>query len=185
MKPGVHNEAAPKVCVPAQDGPTPQERDLAMFLSYWRERAGAAFPSRRDIDPVDIPHLLSHLLLTDAEHGGMSFRVRLAGTGLNDANGGELSGTVIDGGAEHGGANGLVRRILGGALRHRVPVYAGGLWHTSRDVWLFGRGVAAPLSDDNVGVTGVIVCFSRFTYAMPEALLNGQYGFMTPLPAAD
>lgn len=50
-------------------------------FAYWRSKlAGRQMPSRRDIDPVDIPALLPYVLLTDVLREPLDFRFRLIGT---------------------------------------------------------------------------------------------------------
>src|SRR3546814_19021871 len=52
--------------------------DLLRLLGYWRsKRSGRAMPSRRDVDPTEIPWALSRIFLVDysAQDG---FRYRLA-----------------------------------------------------------------------------------------------------------
>ena len=51
--------------------------------SYWTARCGARLmPRRADIDPVDIPLLLPHLLLLETDEQ-KRFRYRLVGTAID------------------------------------------------------------------------------------------------------
>ncbi|WP_193371218.1 PAS domain-containing protein [Pelagibius marinus] len=53
---------------------------LADLHGYWRSRCrGQPFPARADIDPVDIPALLEHLVLLDVLRDPLDFRYRLVG----------------------------------------------------------------------------------------------------------
>ncbi|MEO3429808.1 PAS domain-containing protein [Pelagibius sp. CAU 1746] len=53
---------------------------LADLHAYWRSRCkGLPFPARADIDPVDIPSLLEHLMLLDVLRDPLDFRYRLIG----------------------------------------------------------------------------------------------------------
>jgi hypothetical protein len=58
-------------------------RTLRDFLTYMREIHPAdRLPARTHFDPMEIPHLLSHLVLVQVErhhHHGMRFLVRVAG----------------------------------------------------------------------------------------------------------
>jgi hypothetical protein len=48
--------------------------------SYWQSRRGdRPFPARADIDPVDIPSLLEHLMLVDVLYDPLDLRYRLVG----------------------------------------------------------------------------------------------------------
>lgn len=66
---------------------------LRRLYDYWDgKRAGRAMPARPDLDPVDIPELLPHLILLDVTYDPMRFRVRLYGTGVRDLRGTDLTG---------------------------------------------------------------------------------------------
>ena len=54
---------------------------LKEALAHWeRLRGGRAMPSRRDLDPVEMPRLLPYLMLLDVEPQPLDFRYRLIGT---------------------------------------------------------------------------------------------------------
>ena len=56
---------------------------LKEALAYWRTKLGdRAMPSRRDIDPAEIPQLLPYVMLTDVLSDPLDFRYRLIGTGI-------------------------------------------------------------------------------------------------------
>lgn len=62
------------------------------LFAYWASlRVDSRLPSRRDIDPGAIKRLLPTVSLIDVL-GEREFRVRLAGTGLYDVYGGEITG---------------------------------------------------------------------------------------------
>jgi len=72
------------------------DRVLSALWRYWeRKRGSQPMPRRRDIDPVDIPSLLPHLMLVERTAEGR-FRYRLAGTAVVQAYGRELTGHFID-----------------------------------------------------------------------------------------
>lgn len=49
--------------------------------TYWnRKRGDRPMPSRDDIDPIDIPGIIPHIILIDVEHDPLDFRFRLIGT---------------------------------------------------------------------------------------------------------
>src|SRR5690349_12332502 len=65
-------------------------------LDYWRGKlAGTSMPRRADIDPVEIPSLLQHLMLVDVLANGR-FRYRLIGTGNVEAQGIDATGHYLD-----------------------------------------------------------------------------------------
>lgn len=73
-------------------------REQRELYDYWRRCAGArSMPSRDDIDPTAIPHLLPGVSLLDAEGGLDAIRYRLAGTRVRQIYGFEVTGrTVFD-----------------------------------------------------------------------------------------
>jgi hypothetical protein len=74
----------PRVPVALQGlGPwlSPEEPKLRALLAYWQDkRAGRPMPARADIDPVEIPALLPHLMLIETAERLDDFRYRLCGT---------------------------------------------------------------------------------------------------------
>ena len=68
------------------------------LFHYWdSKRQGDRLPSRTDIDPIDIPHLLSCLALIEvfSDVDPVDFRYRLAGTEIVKAAGREPSGKTF------------------------------------------------------------------------------------------
>jgi hypothetical protein len=53
-------------------------------------------PSRADLDPTEIPHLLPNLILNDVERDPLRFRIRLEGTAIRDARGWDATGRYLD-----------------------------------------------------------------------------------------
>src|SRR5258708_20353959 len=61
---------------------------LQRLLEYWHgKRAGKRTPLRAAVDPLDIPNLLPHLMLTEPIDGGADSRYRLVGTARVEAAG--------------------------------------------------------------------------------------------------
>lgn len=59
----------------------PEGRFVSATLAYWKSRRGKfRMPARSDLDPLEIPSLLSHLYLVDVSHDPLDFRYRLLGT---------------------------------------------------------------------------------------------------------
>jgi hypothetical protein len=78
-------------------------REQRELYDYWRACAQSrAIPSRFDIDPVAIPHLLPGLSLLDAGANLDSLRYRLAGTRVGEIYGAEITGRALfEIGAQH------------------------------------------------------------------------------------
>jgi hypothetical protein len=63
--------------------------------AYWRRIAGArALPRRRDLDPLDIPKLLPHVMLVEV-HGPGRYRYRLIGTAIAQEQGTNATGKFV------------------------------------------------------------------------------------------
>jgi hypothetical protein len=71
-------------------------REQRELYDYWRACAQSRpIPSRFDIDPVAIPHLLPGLSLLDAGPNMDSLRYRLAGTRVGEIYGAEITGRAV------------------------------------------------------------------------------------------
>lgn len=59
-----------------------QSRTVQDGYSYWRSKmAGSRFPARADVNPVDIPRLMPHVVMVDVKREPeFDFRYRLIGT---------------------------------------------------------------------------------------------------------
>jgi hypothetical protein len=75
------------------------DAQLILLYDYWRAKvSGPHLPSRRDINPVDLPRsVLPHLMLLDLEpsEGGLLIRFRLTGTHIDEALGRNPTGEVV------------------------------------------------------------------------------------------
>ena len=89
--------------VPAVAGghlPTKCDSKLCRFLEYWSSKAAEGrLPGRQHIDPLEIPGLLSSIVMMDVvrdDEGGMRFRFRLVGTEIVTLHGRDLTGHWLD-----------------------------------------------------------------------------------------
>jgi len=58
---------------------------LRQVLAYWEGKRGRReMPARRDIDVVEIPRLLPHIILIDVLRDPLDFRYRLIGSGVRE-----------------------------------------------------------------------------------------------------
>jgi hypothetical protein len=70
---------------------------LCRLYAYWCECRGTrAFPSRREIDPVDFAYALGRVSLIELEPNSQRFRYRLAATTVADHLGYEMSRRYVD-----------------------------------------------------------------------------------------
>lgn len=69
----------------------------AALLDYWLERRGERpMPARVDLDPIDIPKLLPHIMLMDVLPGTGRMRFRLVGTRVVVMFGADNTGRYLD-----------------------------------------------------------------------------------------
>jgi hypothetical protein len=107
---------------------------LSRLYAYWDARRGdRRFPGRSDIDPLDIPTLLSSVFLVTVRRDPFDLVFRLAGTVITDCYGGGVTGTRLSELASTG-ASDLYREaartvrcggpaILSGPLNTRADAY--------------------------------------------------------------
>ena len=71
--------------------------DMIALYDYWlAQRRGRRMPSRRDLDPVDLPRQLANLMLIDIEHRQLRYRYRLVGTRVVEASAEDRTGAYFD-----------------------------------------------------------------------------------------
>jgi hypothetical protein len=71
--------------------------DGRRLYDYWNaRRAGRRYPSRQDIDPLDLTFAFGNLLLVDVLRDPLQFRFRLIGTQIIQRMGWDLTGKTVD-----------------------------------------------------------------------------------------
>lgn len=74
-----------------------KEPRLARLYAYWQSRKGnRRFPTRRDLDPVDLRYILGHLMLLDVLRDPLRFRYRLHGAEITARVQYDLTGKFLD-----------------------------------------------------------------------------------------
>ncbi len=146
---------------------------MRWLYRYWDDKRGDRYaPARGDIDPLDMPGLLSNIWMMDvtgaprsdevpAAPGQMTeaekpgFRMRLMGTGLVEAFGADLTGATFDAFFKGPGASEIYADYCA-VLRTWRPHYAvhSGDW-AERGFITYSR-LVLPLSDDGLCVDRLI-----------------------------
>jgi hypothetical protein len=91
---------------------------------YWRGKAmGRAMPSRADIDPTEIPKLLSDVMLVERHDDGR-YRYRLIGTENNRAHGLNATGKYLDEVLPGPDYSAHVLALYDRCVRERRPLYS-------------------------------------------------------------
>ena len=110
-------------------------------------------PSRRDIDPVEVPALLPHLQLMDIVGG--RFRYRLVGTELVTAFGRDYTGTFPD--ELLPGARGqMICEVFAAVCKARKPMFLRNRYLTTKNWDLEASRLYLPLSDDGSEVNMIL-----------------------------
>jgi hypothetical protein len=127
---------------------------------YWLDRCGdRAVPRRADIDPVDIPHLLPHIALTevvpDDRSDAIRIRYRLAGTEIEARFGCALTNRYLDE-VKEGSYLDHIMQLYEQVLAQKVPLYSENSFDTSDDEKLWAKRLMLPLSEDQKTVNMVL-----------------------------
>ncbi len=124
--------------------------ELQRGLDYWcRLRGDRAFPSRSDLDPLDIPHLLPTVSLIDIFTDPLDFRFRLIGTRPAGSTSARTGQSVFDIPEREGRERIVVRYRR--CLTERRPVLDT-YQCTAGDGIRRVEAVTCPLSDDDVTI---------------------------------
>lgn len=141
---------------------------LAELYIYWRTKRGDRFaPSRADIDPVEMPRLLPHLMLIDVIDGGARFRYRLAGTEIESRFGCSMVGRYIDE-MMRGRYADYLHDLYRELVSSRRPLYSESAYGSDDDSPLQARRLMLPLSSDGAGVD-MVLAGQLFTFRHPAA----------------
>lgn len=138
---------------------------IAKALSYWRGKRGdRAVPARRDIDPIEIPGLLPHVMLVDVEGDPPRLRYRLIGTAIVAFRDGivprDATGHYVDETTHQYGTQLVVAQFLE-CVATREPVFRSGEFApdaTHTGTW---QRLALPLSGDGSRIDMLLVVFVR------------------------
>lgn len=137
---------------------------LRPAYAYWLSKCrNGRLPSRRDIDPTEIPRLLPYLMITELVSSGTRLRFRLAGTAIVAAYGGELTGKYCDEvwPAERRASIMANYRLI---CEYKQPLLMRHRYVSPRQRQLICHRVVMPLAADGISVTHFVAAV-RFEYA--------------------
>ena len=81
--PGGTDRDKPSKIIVGSDPAIVSDKRVLEFYRYWLARRGERrFPRRADIEPTDIPHLLSGIMLLDVHYDPLDFEYRLIGDAI-------------------------------------------------------------------------------------------------------
>lgn len=119
---------------------------------YWlSRRAGRPMPSRADIDPADVRHLLPAIALVDIELAPFRVRYRVVGTRLVQDMGHDFTGLYLD--ELRFDKPDELAALYRRAAEEKAATFRSGTWRRPDGiVWGFETAIL-PLSDDGSRVT--------------------------------
>jgi hypothetical protein len=137
------------------------DKRVLEFHRYWLRRRGERrFPARRDIDPIDIPHLLSGIVLLDVHYDPLDFEYRLIGGDIV-ARSGLLKGKRVREAALHTPASTTYEnycRMIASGMPQFLRGHAVSVYVPSRKIAV--ARVHCPLSTDGTVIDKVISYFA-------------------------
>lgn len=144
-----------------------EDPSLVRLYAYWNEKRGARpFPSRRDIDPLDLGYILGWLILVDVGYEPLRFRFRLYGSNLVDQMRIDMTGQDL---SEHPGPEyrNYIEQQWRNTVEKQHPTYS------SFEGWLDDRRlrVAAlrlPLSSDGRVIDMLLVAIRGLDLQPPR-----------------
>jgi hypothetical protein len=143
-----------------ETNPSPiSDARLQGVYDYWcRISAGRPMPRRDDIDPVDIPKLLPHVMLVEV-HGPGRYRYRLIGTANAQEHGINATGRFVDEVLKGPEYKDHVLRLYDESVQARRPLYSESLFLAASggSIERHTKVVFMPLSDDGATVNQMFV----------------------------
>lgn len=134
-----------------------KQRDL---LAYWLKIKGdLLMPGRQDLDPTDIPHLLSSVWMADVIDGDEpNFKVRLFGTDLVQAFQIESTSQLLE---DIGFAGDIIKRFAELVKTKKVYYYQCDFPIVS-EYFKYYTTLTLPMSSDNENVDIILSCVHCF-----------------------
>jgi len=132
---------------------------LQEAYDYWERKASLrGLPSRLDIDPVEIPRLLPHLMLVDVLPPSQ-YRYRLIGTEIAAAQGMNATGKYVHEMLKDDGYRAYVLDLYDSVVRDRRAIYTESVFLSMRDgaTERNTKRLMLPLSSDGERVNMVFV----------------------------
>ena len=159
-----------------------RDERLQRLYEYWLAKRGQRrFPSRRDIDPVDFPYMLGHVILFDVLHDPLRFRVRIHGTAMVAKAGYDLTGKFLDD-LPFTDYRRYVRARCESLVRDGDPLL---VWHdrTLDDRLRRNEALWLPLSDDGQNVTMLLAALIYERELHPTSKVRQPDAIKAPRPS--
>jgi hypothetical protein len=166
----------------AQDGLSFRRRIahplLLTLYDYWLARRGDQIAMlRADLDPIEIPHLLPNLILSDVGDGGRAIRYRVVGTEIVTAHGSDYTGKTIEE-LTTGSTVAFTQTLYSIIVSQGMPVYSEGNFRWAGKEHRWTKRLHLPLSHDGK-IIDMVLAGQVFEERAPE----GDEVFQPATPA--
>ena len=122
---------------------------LIVLRDYWRRIAdGRHMPARSDFEPLDITHVLPHIVLFDVEGDPPRFKFRLAGTAATERAGRDPTGRYFN---DFPDSEVAIDRMVA-CVRDRRPYFVRDAFVWSDKPSLVYQTLTLPMGDDGRSV---------------------------------
>lgn len=151
---------------------------LVELYDYWLARlqpSGAML--RADLEPLELPQLLSHLILSDVGDGGRAIRYRLVGTAISTAHGFDYTGKTVEE-LTSGSTLEFTRALYGRIVAEAIPIYSEGHFRWAGREYRWTHRLHLPLSRDGE-VVDMVLAGQFFSEKRPD----GEERMIAALPA--
>lgn len=134
----------------------PLHPKLEALLDYWQKiRGGRKMPRRADVDPIDIPALLPHVVLVQVGEKPCRFFIRLAGSALRDVYGFEITGRCLND-IDIGTWRNYWARQGERVVSNRAPLHGRKRLYDGHGRPVLGEWLLLPLSEDDADVNMIL-----------------------------
>ena len=149
-----------------------KDKRLLALYSYWESKRGdRSMPARADIDPAEIPSLLSIILLMDTSTAG-EYRYRLVGTEIVRWLGRDITGQTFPEALPSGAYGDYITGLVSDTVTSGRPLYSEGAFMIEGRIDRQVRRLALPLSAD--GSTVDMILGGQIVIASTNDALKGD-----------
>lgn len=125
------------------------------FALWDSKRGNRLMASRADFDPLEMPKLLSSIILVDVENNGAKLKIRLVGTKVVDMYGSDFTGRNMED-IDFGDVRSKILAEYRLAVHEKRPVYSDHEFRKLNDYHRTIERAIFPLSDDDHTVNKLI-----------------------------
>ncbi|WP_374384985.1 PAS domain-containing protein [Dongia sp.] len=127
------------------------------LYAYWHaKRRGKSMPSRRDIDPIEIPRLLPYLTIVEVMPDSRRYIYRLVGTKEVEIRGSDPTGKTVSE-AYYGPSIEEAHMFYDRAVATAAPVYDDSPWVGPDGRYNDDEMLFLPLSEDGTSVSRILL----------------------------